>query len=227
MKTAIILGGNSDIGQALTIMLSRDYEVLTWSRGESLPLDDWDLVVCCIGTVRPVGAWYNVNEVEWLHSIESNLITPFRLLQRLWPTHNPGASVCFMAGSNPQMIMDGYSAYNVGKMGLLKLVEQLDHETPDAKFFALGPGTILTKIHKGTTDAGWDNWKLQKAIDVPGDINEQMERVHDCLMWCITQEKRVIGGRNICVSDPYGPILAEALQKDAWKYKLRRAYEGG
>lgn len=225
MKTAIILGSNSDIAKGLKPLLAKDYNILTWSRGESLPLEDWDLVVCCIGTVRPVGLWHHVDEVEWLHSIESNLITPFRLLQRLWPTHNPDASVCFMAGSNPQMIMDGYSAYNVGKMALLKMVEQMDHETPDAKFFALGPGTILTKIHKGTTDAGWQNRKLQNAIDEPGDINEQMKRVHDCLMWCVDQEKRVIGGRNICVSDPYGKALTESLWDDNWKYKLRRANE--
>jgi NAD(P)-dependent dehydrogenase (short-subunit alcohol dehydrogenase family) len=132
-----------------------------------------------------------------------------------------------MAGSNPQMIMDGYSAYNTGKMALLKLVEQLDHETPDAKFFALAPGTILPKIHQATTKAGWDNPKLDAALANPGDMLEQIERVHDCLMWCVAEEKRVIGGRNICVSDPYGEILSDALYQDSWKYKLRRAHEGG
>ena len=164
MKTCILLGSNSDIAKGLEPLLAKDYKIVKWSRGSVLPLEDWDLVVCCIGSVAPVGLWHSVDEVEWLHSIESNLITPFRLLQKLWPTHNPGASVCFMAGSNPQMIMDGYSAYNCGKMGLLKLVEQMDHETPDAKFFALGPGTILTKIHQATTKAGWDNPKLDAAL---------------------------------------------------------------
>jgi NAD(P)-dependent dehydrogenase (short-subunit alcohol dehydrogenase family) len=225
MKNCIILGSNSDIAKGLEPLLAKDYRILKWSRGQSLPLEDWDLVVCCIGSVAPVGLWHSVDEVQWLHSIESNLITPFRLLQKLWPTHKPGASVCFMAGSNPQMIMDGYSAYNTGKMALLKLVEQLDHETPDAKFFALGPGTILTKIHQATTKAGWDNPKLDAALANPGDMLEQIERVHDCLMWCVAQEKRVIGGRNICVSDAYGKALVESLWDDNWKYKLRRANE--
>jgi NAD(P)-dependent dehydrogenase (short-subunit alcohol dehydrogenase family) len=225
MKTAIILGSNSDIAKGLEPLLAKDYRILKWSRGSVLPLEDWDLVVCCIGTVAPVGLWHDVDEIDWIFGIESNLITPFRLLQSLWPTHNPGASVCFMAGSNPQMIMDGYSSYCVGKMGLLKLVEQLDHETPDAKFFALGPGTILTKIHQATTKARWDNPKLDAALANPGDMLEQIERVHDCLMWCVAQEKRVIGGRNICVSDAYGKALTESLWDDNWKYKLRRANE--
>lgn len=219
-QTCIILGSNSDIAKGLEPLLAKDYRILKWSRGKSLPLEDWDLVVCCIGSVAPVGLWHSVDEVQWLHSIESNLITPFRLLQKLWPTHNPGASVCFMAGSNPQMIMDGYSSYLCGKMSLLKAAEQLDHETPDAKFFCLGPGTILTKIHRASS--GWHNPKLDAALSAPPDMLQQFARVHACMMWAISQEKDVIGGRNLCVSDPWGPDLAETLRADPNLFKLRR-----
>jgi NAD(P)-dependent dehydrogenase (short-subunit alcohol dehydrogenase family) len=221
-KTCIVLGSGSDIMGNLEPFLRRSYKIHEWKRGESLPLDDWDLVICSVGTVAPVGLWHSVDEIEWLHSIESNLITPFRLLQRLWPTHNPGASVCFMAGSNPQMVMSGYSAYNTGKMALLKMVEQLDHESPDAKFFALGPGTILTKIHKPTMDAGWDNPKLAAALAKDEARELKIRQVYECLMWAIDQPKDVIGGRNICVSDQWGPGLACMLKADPWMYKLRR-----
>lgn len=119
-----------------------------------------------------------------------------------------------MAGSNPNMIMDGYSAYNVGKMGLLKAVEQLDHETPDAKFFALAPGIVLTKIHKPSE--GWNNPKLKDAKSTP------IAKIYQCLQWCIAQPKNAVGGRNICVSDDWGDWMAEELIKDTNWLKLRR-----
>jgi len=204
LKTCIVLGSKSDIAQGLTLLLREDgWKVVEWCRGIGLPESRFDLVIVAMGRVAPVGMWWDQPYDEWEECIDSNLLTPFRLLQRLWPQHNEGASVCFMAGSNPNMIMDGYSAYNVSKMGLLKLCEQLDHETPDAKFFALGPGTILTKIHDATVKAKWDNPKLDKVLFDPPEWKPTIKRVYDCLMWCIAQKKEVIGGRNICVSDPW------------------------
>ena len=129
------------------------------------------------------------------------------------------------------MIMDGYSAYNTSKIALLKFVEQADHETKDAKFFALGPGTIVTKIHKATLDAKWPNPKLERAMldtTVSGPVLKAMkiQKVYDCLKWCISQTKEVVGGRNICVSDRWE---REGTFKDRLRdpdmFKLRR-YEG-
>ena len=221
MKTCLLLGKNSDIAKMLIPFLEPDYQVIGWSRRDSVPGCDWDLIVCCLGSVSPVGLWHEVSETDFLLSLESNLITPIRLLQRVWRNRKPGAAVCFMAGSNPQMIMDGYAAYNVGKMALLKAVEQLDHESPDCRFFALGPGTIITKIHKPTIQAQWDNPKLKKVID-SGQGGTPIRQVYECLKWALDQPKEVIGGRNICASDQFGPGLAQQLKDDPWMYKLRR-----
>jgi len=112
--------------------------------------------------------------------------------------------------------MAGYSPYNAGKMALLKVCEQLDFETPDAKFFALGPGYVPTKIHKATLDAGWKNERIERGGGT------SFEKIYDCLKWCISQPKEVIGGRNICVSDNYGPELTAKLSLHPSMYKLRR-----
>jgi NAD(P)-dependent dehydrogenase (short-subunit alcohol dehydrogenase family) len=225
MKTCIVLGSNSDIAQGLLPYLSRDYEtVVGWSRSQEMPTVQWDLCLIAIGTVAPVGLWHDVNARDWQRSIESNLVEPFKRLQTIWPEHNPGATVIFMAGSNPQMVMPGYSGYSTGKMALLKLVEQMDAETPDAKFVALGPGTILTKIHKATLDAGWDNPKLKKAMEEqkPADY----ARLYKCMQWIIAQPKTVVGGRNICVSDPWDqPRTEQQMQRNRDLFKLRR-WEG-
>lgn len=226
-KSCIILGSNSDIAKGITPMLQADgWEVHGEPRG--VPFVEWDLIVSCIGTVAPVGLWHSTGLDTWRRGLHINLIEPFQLLWVLWNYRKPNATVCFMAGSNPQMIMNGYSAYNTGKMGLLKLVEQLDEETPDVKFFALGPGTILTKIHRATTDAHWPNPKLQAALEKDDhDIvyYKKIQKVYDTLMWCVSRSKAVVGGRNICVSDldKYPPqTLAHILEHNKDMFKLRR-----
>ena len=191
----------------------------------------WDLLLIAVGSVAPVGHWWESTEQEFITCLDSNLILPMTLLQRLWWVRNEGAYVCWLAGSNPNMIMAGYSAYNISKMAVLKAVEQLDHESPDCTFFALGPGTILTKIHEATLNAGWDNPKLKEAMNGAYAVNQKHRLdvaapiVYTALKWCIRQPKSVIGGRNFCTSDleKYAAHhLDEELQQDPDMFKLRR-----
>jgi len=224
-KNAIILGSNSDIAKGLAPLLERDgWSVVGWKRGASkwFPQDEqWDLLINCIGTVAPVGLWHDVEQVA--DCLYANLLLPVELLKDFWPDHAPGASICFLAGSNPNMIMPGYFAYNVSKMALLKAVEQMDYETPDAKFFALGPGTILTKIHSATLEAKWENPKLRDAYSDVRYLPElQIPRVYNTLKWCIAQPKEVVGGRNICASDVQIDDMARRLKDDNALWKLRR-----
>jgi NAD(P)-dependent dehydrogenase (short-subunit alcohol dehydrogenase family) len=219
---AILLGSRSDIGKALASELIADgWSLEGWARGDPLPRSRFDLCLIAIGAIAPVGVWHEQQDLGWERCIQSNLIVPINLLRAIWPQHNSRCAVCFLAGSNPNTIMDGYSAYNCSKMALLKAVEQLDHETPDARFFALGPGTVLTKIHKASE--GWPNPKLEAARKE--NKSTPIERIYECLMWAIKQPKEVIGGRNICVSDPWdtGGFLAETLKRNPDLYKLRRA----
>src|SRR3990167_5926895 len=224
MKTCIILGARSDIAQALTPMLEADgWRVYGWARDAPLPYALWDLAIIAIGKVDPVGLWHTQGHEHWEECVRSNVLLPVKLLRRLWKVHNPEASVCFMAGSNPNVIMSGYSAYNTGKMALLKACEQLDYETPDAKFFALGPGITDTKIHDATKKAAWPNPRLERAI-ADGSFTP-MEDIYACLKWCLAQSKTVIGGRNICVSDPWKEAwFADCLAVQPEMCKLRRAF---
>lgn len=226
MKNCIILGSKSDIAQQLQPLLKQDgWKVYGWYREMAFAKWDligkWDLAICTLGSVAPVGLWHEIGYEAWEFCINSNVLLPLRLLRYYWTDHNPGSSVCFFAGSNPNMIMDGYSAYNVGKMALLKAVEQLDHETPDAKFFALAPGIVDTKIHKATLEANWPNPKLAEALRE--GRSTPIQRIYDCLKWCISQPKKIIGGRNLCVSDPWDQgWLPEWLEANPNLYKLRR-----
>ena len=221
MKTAIILGDRSDIAVSMSQYLRADgWQVEGWHRGVPVPYQEWDLCLVALGQVKPVGMWHEQVAETWDSAIESNVMLPVRLLRHLWSLRRPGSQVCFMAGSNPNKIMDGYSAYNVGKMALLKAVEQLDHESPDCTMFALGPGVTDTKIHNATKEAGWPNPRLERALK-DGSFTP-MAKIYECLKWAMEQTKEVVGGRNICVSDPYGPGLAVRLKLNQDLYKLRR-----
>lgn len=195
---AIIIGSKSDIAQSIKPMLEKDgYEVKGWARGSAIgPERRWDLLIITVGTVAPVGLWHDVKAFEWENCIYSNLTFPFKMLKLLWDSRNPNATVIWFAGSNPQKIMDGYSAYNTSKMAVLKLIEQLDHETQDCKFIAFGPGYAKTKIHKATLEANWPNERIER-----GDDGNSMEDIYKAMMWCVEQPKEFTGGRNICVSD--------------------------
>lgn len=220
MKSCILLGANSDIAKGLILFLQADgWTIHPWVRGELLPMVQWDLVLCCIGQVAPVGNWWDQQDNDIRQCIESNVVKPVLMLRHLWGRRNAGAAVCFMAGSNPQRVMNGYLAYNTGKMALLKAVEQIDHESPDCTVFALGPGYVKTKIHRATLDAKWPNERI-----VRGDDGTPIERVYGCLRWCLAQSKKAVGGRNICASDPWDtePFLAWMLKDQQSLYKLRR-----
>lgn len=193
---AIILGDRSDIAQAIKPMLERDgYTVEGWHRDQDLPISTWDLCIITIGQVAPVGMWWDQGN-EWERCVRSNLFVPLHLLKRIWYRRNHDATVIWFAGSNPQKIMDGYSAYNTSKMAVLKLVEQLDHETPDCKFVAFGPGYAKTKIHAATLEANWPNERIAR-----GDDGNSMEDIYKAMKFCIDAPKAFLGGRNICVSD--------------------------
>ena len=218
-KHAIIIGSKSDIAMELeSFLLSDGWTTSGWHRNIAFPkvIPRWNLVLIALGCVAPVGHWADVDSYEWEESINSNLMLPIKLLRLVWGGREPDASVCFMAGSNPQKIMNGYSAYNASKMALLKTCEQLDQESPDAKFFALAPGYVPTKIHRATLAAGWKNERIERGGGT------SIELIYKCLKWCMEADKETVGGRNICVSDPLGPQLVNQLAVNPAMFKLRR-----
>lgn len=220
-KTCILLGRKSEIAQRLLpYMVADGWTVHGWARGEVLPPASWDLCMIPIGRVAPVGLWNQVGALDWDNTIVSNVMAPVWMLKSVWSQRNPDSAVCFFAGANPNKPMENYSAYSVGKMALLKACEHLDLESPDVKLFALAPGVHLTKIHQATRDAGVKNERLERADK--GEV-QSIERVWECIRWCLSQPKSVIGGRNICASDPFGPELAARLATHPNMFKLRRA----
>jgi len=202
--------------------MNSSISVSGWNRDgwENKNVGNWDLVLCAIGSVAPVGHWTTVSDEAWAHSVHTNAVLPIKLLKRIWHRRKPNASVCFLAGANPNKAGPNYSGYYTGKMALLKAIETIDAETPDAKFFALAPGIVFTKIHTPTMESGIINQGLEDRRKVGGT---PIPRIYESLQWCLAQPKEAVGGRNICVSDldKYHK-LGTALLMNKSMFKLRR-----
>jgi len=223
MNKVLIIGSGSDIAQGIIPFFKQDqWAIDMWHREHRPKSTWWNLCLITIGSVAPVGKWWKVT--GWMDGVDSNLIVPVTALRQAWENRAANATVIFFAGSNPNATMSGYSSYTAGKMGLLKAVEWMDDETPDAKILALGPGTVLTKIHKPTLKNKWDNPKLLAAMQA--GKSTPMRKIYDAIHWCYKQPKEIVGGRNICVSDSDDwqaeNELARMLQGNPARFKLRR-----
>ena len=227
----IIFGDNSDIIKGIRPLMEADGWNITgwnrhtqsrsdasWPRGGMMDYPEWDLAICAIGTVNPVGHWAANLSDEWDEAVRINCSLPIRLVRTLWlrKKHKPNASICFLAGANPNRAGHNYSGYYTGKMALLKAIETIDAETPEAKFFALAPGIVFTKIHNPTMESGIVNEGLEARRKVGGT---PMQKIYDCLKWCVNAPKSAVGGRNICVSDN---IQVDDLISNQSLFKLRR-----
>lgn len=215
--TCLVVGARSDIFNGIRPLIEKDeWDIYDAEKVSSerpfITMPKWDLMLITMGRVAPVGNWWELSPMQFAQCIESNLTKPWEMLRLFWHWRGHNPTVLWFSGSNPQGIMAGYAPYNASKMAVNKLVEQLDYETPDAKFIAFGPGYVRdSKIHKATLDKGWPNPRIAR-----GDAGNSMESIWNAMKWCIEQPKEVVGGRNVCVSDVPFHNAHESL------FKLRR-----
>ena len=232
-----ILGSNSDICKELAVRFLRDGDAVHgWQRHARPPAEPWDLIVCGIGVLDPIGPFFDTDELSWEANIDANVLLPLRLLRKLWKYRNKGASVCFFSGAGVNRKADTYSAYAAAKMMLFKMTELLDDENTDAKFFILGPGMVRTKIQRQTVLAGPRAANIDRVMafmekgDAQHGTGTAHEKIYKCLRWCMRQPKNVIGGRNIYIpSDRWegdDGLLTGALAEYPSLFKLRRLGDG-
>lgn len=235
MGNVLILGDRSDIGKEVASMFRRDkWRVLGWNRdSKEISQEPWDAVVCCIGTLEPIGQFFDTDHASWEKAIDSNALLPLRLLRAIWGNRRKNASVCFFSGSGTSRPAPTYSAYSASKFLLFKMTELLDDEYQDVKVFILGPGMLKTKIQQQTLaarDRAWNYervWKFMTEGDELHGPGTPMDKIYQCLRWCMDQPKDVIGGRNIYVPiDKWGDAMALHLKSNPHFFKLRRFGDG-
>lgn len=221
---AIILGIGSDIGCEIEARLRAEgWSVAGYRRDSLIALLEWDLIVCCYGTLEPIGSFWDSDPAAWEGAFRANLFLPLRQIRALYPHARPGASVCLFSGAGTGGPAPTYSAYAASKIALVKMAELMDSESEDCKFFVLGPGVVWTKIHQQTLRAGKRAANYQGVVDFmrSGAPITSHDDIYACLMACHAATKAAVGGRNVYVpGDDWGRL--EELAGEPSMFKLRR-----
>jgi NAD(P)-dependent dehydrogenase (short-subunit alcohol dehydrogenase family) len=190
----------------------------------------WDLLLSSVGTMEPIGRFFDIDFDEWERSITINFIAQMRALQAMWSLRRLGKAidVMLLAGGGTNNPFRNYSAYCVSKIALIKMCELIDDEERDANIFIIGPGYTNTRIHKetlraGPSTAGDGYYKTQALLKSRGTT---IDEIYEHMQWCMKQGRTVAGGRNFStVHDAWrdgGAALADDLRGDPDAFRLRR-----
>jgi len=197
---------------------------------KSMGCAPWDLYISSIGTLDPIGPFFDADSDAWRQSVEVNCVRQLDLLKTMYPLRQKGmAHVAFFAGAGTNGPAPAYSAYSASKIFLIKMCEILHAENEDLNCFIIGPGIVRTKIHTQTLEAGelaGTNLQRIREFLESNDPGVSHERIYECLRWCVASGRDVVGGRNISlVGDAWqtrGSELAGALRQDPDAFRLRR-----
>lgn len=199
---AIILGIGSDIGKDIAArLIAEGWEVhgtvrrsCDFSSNESIDKAvsliamPWDLLICAVGDLVPIGKFSAVHPDDWTRSVQVNALGPLRMLHHLLPHRRENATAVFFAGTNPGKTNPLYSAYSSAKAMLTRAVQEIDAELKGCKAFVIAPGFVKTKIH---------------AVHDVSDRQDftPYEDIYACLVNCMGRSKADVGGKRIYVPD--------------------------
>jgi len=193
----------------------------------------WRLFISCIGSMEPIGKFFDLDFETWEASFRLNSTAQLRVLHGLWPHRDAEgeAHVMLLAGGGTNGPMTNYSAYCAAKIALIKMCELIDDEEAGVNAFIIGPGFVRTRIHEETLRAGAAAGpgleKTRAFLATPGASHDD---IYTHMTWCIEQGRAVAGGRNFStVHDPWrggGAALAADLRLDPDAFRLRRRPTG-
>ena len=191
----------------------------------------WDVVIFSVGTLEPIGNFFDLNFSQWQRSFSSNFFGQLQLMHSVRKFAKLDSTVIFFSGGSPSGVSPCFSSYNVAKIGLIKMVEYLDAEDNKVKYTIVGPGWVDTKIHQKTIKAGnnagsgLDRTKF--FLENTGH-STSVDEIYRCIEWVATKSKKIVGGRNFSVVyDSWGSKegsndLEVNLMSDNALFKIQR-----
>jgi NAD(P)-dependent dehydrogenase (short-subunit alcohol dehydrogenase family) len=189
----------------------------------------WDLFISAVGTLEPIGSFFELDFDTWDQSVRVNSTEQLRVLHALWPYRSKDdlVDVMLMAGGGTNNPFTNYSAYCVAKIALIKMTELLDDEEKNLNIFIIGPGFVRTRIHEETLRAGSAAGSgYAKTVERLKMGGTPMDDIYAHLQWCMKQGRSISGGRNFSTQyDPWkndGTELANQLRDNTDGFRLRR-----
>ena len=146
------LAGDGHLGVELDVAADS-----AWERGLD-ELDGWGPLaglVCCAGTLAPVGPIGTYEPAHFLRTVTVNLHGTFLALHHALPRlrGTGGAAVTF-SGGGATSPLPRYDAYAASKAAVVRLTENVAAASPDVRVNCVAPGFVATGIHAATLDAG-------------------------------------------------------------------------
>lgn len=192
----------------------------------------WTKLVFCPAVMSPIGPFEEIDIDKWVATFNINFTNQVYLLRKLLPVcKGEMPRVIFFAGGGTNSAPKNYSAYILSKISLIKLVELLNEEIQTICFSIIGPGWVKTKIHEQSLAPSLerlDSFNETKRRILESDF-VPMEKVIRSIMWVLSQDKEIAGGRNFSsADDPFeSENFIELLSQDYNALKLRRHWNAG
>lgn len=145
-----------------------------------------DGLVNCAGIYGPIGKLDEINPTEFVKTININLLGTFFMCHYCIPLLKKAkrGKIVNYSGGGAASPFPNYSAYAVGKTGIVRLTENmaLEFKNDNIDINAIAPGFVATRLHEDTIKAGNNAGedflkKTQDQIDkggVPPDIAAQL-----------------------------------------------------
>jgi len=218
-------------------------------RAESCDVSDWasveaaasrvasywpsvDALVCCAGTQGAIGPALAADPREWSACVRTNLDGTFfaiRALHGLLAKAPRRAKVVCFSGGGASQGRPFFSAYGCAKTAVVRLVETLAAETPDATLDinALAPGAIFTGMTREVLEAGPERCGVREheaALKLSAAGQAPLEKALDCVEWLLSEKSDGLRGRLISAPwDPWQDMSGRREEIAASElYQLRR-----
>ena len=107
-----------------------------------------DCVVLNAGMLGPMGTSLEIPIAGWRETFDVNFFTPLAIIKAVLPKCTPNAYLIFLSGGGAVTPLSGVGPYALSKLAIVKLVEQLSLEEDRARFYAMAPGAVDTKIFR-------------------------------------------------------------------------------
>jgi len=167
MEIAVVTGGSSGIGLAISKKLSETHQVWNLSRSAGFDVTSpWDVsflfseivkfhgipsvLVNCAGFVEPKGL-LEITDEEWYQTINTNLSGTF-FCTREFVKHakNVGGKIINIASTAGMRAQPGWSAYAAAKAAVINFSATMSEELSPygIKVYCLSPGRCATALRK-------------------------------------------------------------------------------
>ncbi len=197
---------------------------------DKLIAKDWKFSMISPSIIGKLGRFGEINWNEWNKTFQLNSLSQFNLIHKILPRkiEKEQSILWLWGGPGTNNAPKEHSALILAKIAQIKFVEILNEEYEDLIPIAIGPGWVKTKTHDEVLKMGEKaGYKYKEVVErIESGNFTSMQTILDFLDWILSQEKKVIGGRNFSIrSDIWGDFeLEEFLKKNKDAFKLRRFF---